>query len=347
MVSEFRRWAGYTRLSAPYPTPVVTTTTRGSDSARAADKAAVRQASARTRPTTSANTAEPTASEAAMETTAVASGGREDKERRERARSISSRRSMTRTSADRGRVAKRSKSSGPSRREAGVGRRPGVLAVATVDRAPWGAAPRVGGARARAQAWAKTNLRVGSATPSVGGTGGRTASRAGQPRAASAGTGCNRGRIRVRRGRAGCGSGPHKIVRRRAKGGAEIKTATSRRTTLDAEINPRRDRGRGRVRGRVRGASSAIAPVVERTQPREGPAVDVTRDVLDEESYPELAGRWMGRNCSAAAAGETVEATATLTGSGDAVPDERTDRVVDMLASLEKAVMEVCKVRHV
>lgn len=85
-------------------------------------------------------------------------------------------------------------------------------------------------------------------------------------------------------------------------------------------------------------------------------ALDLTWDVLDADGYAELTSRQSRKFFASAAAEAPMVATASPArwpadasandgarggGGGDG---GRTDRVVEMLASLEQAVMDVCKV---
>ena len=366
MVREFRRWAGYTPYSRQGPAP---------DAAVAAPFAAAPSASppgleatatnraprARgRRPSTSVLLREegaritPPASAAREEDQEAGGGGRA----RPRARSLSSR-SMPHAGSDGSssgagagggrRSAKRNKSSGPfgrANRERQHARGSG-LGGGTADgtggvrsppqsKTPWGVGPIKGEARERAQAWANANLVVRSRSRSS-----RRRSRASR-RGHGGSSGCCGGRRKV-------GTGPAKSTisgsRRAAAAGGRVSGGRH-----GSDARPAR---RERAAERASLAASAL---------------DVTWEVLDAEGYPKLTPRQrrklfpMDEEDEADETDDTDEAHeveraavalsngAPLCGgkgvsSGGGGGGGRTDRVVEMLASLEKAVMDVCKVQ--
>ncbi|CAN0232673.1 unnamed protein product, partial [Ectocarpus sp. 12 AP-2014] len=73
-------------------------------------------------------------------------------------------------------------------------------------------------------------------------------------------------------------------------------------------------------------------------------ALDVTWDVLDADGYPELTPRRRKELFPVAETEvERPSPPVVRQARGGGGRGGRTDRVVDMLASLEKAVMDVCK----
>ncbi|CAM9766979.1 unnamed protein product, partial [Ectocarpus sp. 13 AM-2016] len=73
-------------------------------------------------------------------------------------------------------------------------------------------------------------------------------------------------------------------------------------------------------------------------------ALDVTWDVLDADGYPELTPRRRKELFPVAeTAAERPSPPIVRQARAGGGRGGRTDRVVDMLASLEKAVMDVCK----
>lgn len=337
-VREFHRWAGY------IPSSTALDYTDGTEGAR--------ESRARTRPAT------PTTAPALGKATAVENGsdGEEGREKQDpgsrgRARSLSSRSSEVRSSGDGGRVSKRSKSSGPSgrlsNREGGQGVR--TTRAAATHKIPWGAGPRVGGARARAQAWASMHLRASGSKAGGGGwtAGGHDRKVGAIPLSFDAGGRSTSARSsrggRVRKGRrvaAGCACGGHNSLGtgHTKSAGSKVKATTRKKTRRgDAEMNPRRartDTGGGRC-----GGIGFAVTAEQRRRRREAPALNVTREVLrGEDCYPKLAPRRSkGR-------GAPTGAAAVVADSNHALRPGRTDRVVDLLATLEKAVIKVCEV---
>ncbi|CAM9336472.1 unnamed protein product, partial [Pylaiella littoralis] len=360
MIREFTRWAGYTPCSMQRPAHDSTAAASArAPTAHPGVEATIRQPlGGRGRRTTSVLLQGDTS----MPATATAAAAAQTDEEpngsrgRARARSLSSRSAAraagcsesSSSSAGRGRLAKRTKSSGPFGRRAArersgpgprvaarVGTAPataGACGTRTVQqKAPWGAGPGKGYARARAQAWAEAHLAAGDG-----------ASRS----KSSAGAGSRRSRARTRRGyvgASGCCGGHNKVGRRPAK-----SIGSGRRTAVGNRRGSRRhSRASPPERGRV-----------ERQRPRgtSAPASDVTWDVLDAQGYAELTPRHRKKMFSAAAAAAGVptlpavraEQSAVSISShggrgGGARGDGRTDRVVEMMASLEQAVMDVCK----
>lgn len=379
---EFRRWAGYTPRPEPsggfaFGIGAVAAAGAGAEAGATADtppevsnKVAavatvrgVRQSRARNRsdvvaaPASGDERGDQASSRALTHARAHA---------RARARSVSARSMACAASGGGGggggRMAKRSKSSGPPGR--GVRgrsqlRTPGSAAAgdeqATGGRAPWGAGPRVGGARARAQAWASTHLDNakpygfgGGSGGGGGGEGGGTG-RARKSDGASGGTITARSRARVRRGRVAGGGGgyggTHAAARnlvanetgRNVRGGNRVGRKASRRGA-GAGSTPRRRGGAiggdggepGKVRGVGFGAEQSTCG-----HPLGRAGQDITWDVLEDEGCDNpgfRAPREGGRGFHE--------------GAGNGIQDDaRTGRVVEMLASLEKAVVDVCKVR--
>ena len=387
---EFRPWAGY----APRPVPsggfafgigavAAAAAAAGAEAEATADtppevsdKAAAaatgrggRQSRARTR---SDVVAAPASGDERGDQTSSRALGYARTHARARTRSVSARSMACPASGGGGRVAKRSKSSGPPGR--GVRgrpqlRTPGGTAAggeqAVGGRAPWGAGPRVGGARARAQAWASTHLDNAKPYGFGGGSGGGSgrggngggdgdSAGTGQARksdGASGGARTAHSRARVRRGRVagggegGCG-GTHAAARnlvaketgKNVRGGNRVGRKPSRRGAgAGSAPRPRRGGGaggNGGEPGRVRGVGfGAEQSTCGRPLGRAGR--DITWDVLDDEGCdsPEFGARRAGGRGFHEGAGNGVQ------------EDARTGRVVEMLASLEKAVVDVCKVR--
>lgn len=364
MVREFRRWVGYTPCSMQEPAFNATATAAALDAPRAPDahadvEATMRRPRGRGRPTTSvllrggyttntnalAEVAEVAEAAAAPEWDGQANGSRG----RARTRSLCSRSaaraagcSESSSNAGGGRLAKRNKSSGPfgraTRERPGLGAGAGVGTASATSgtggtraahqKAPWGAGPGKGYARDRAQAWAKAHLAAGGGAGRCG---------------TSAGTGSRRNRVRARRGHvgaSGCCGGHNKVGRRPAKSsGSGRRTAAGNRRASrhDSRVNPP---GRGRAaRQRSRGVAAS--------------ALDVTWDVLDAQGYPELTPRHRRKlfpSSTVVVPAVRAEPSAVSPGSngdhgGGARGGGRTDRVVEMMVSLEQAVMDVCKVR--
>ena len=372
MVSEFRRWAGY----APRPVQVPfgghapgAKAFPVDDPPEVADRlvapvgpAAVgggaggkRQSRARTR--------------ADVEASAAPDENGQDDRVQTRRRALSCARSHTPTRARSvsarlmacdggGRTAKRSKSSGPPARE--TRRRSQQLSACGAgeqtaeNRVPWGAGPRVGGARERAHAWASTYLENGKLNGFGGGGDGGGGGGTGRPRKPDgvSGDGARsvRSRARARRGRVAGGGcrGTHTSTRKPAKDtGRNVRgnRAGRKKSRRSAGPNPSRRGGAG---GDGDGDGTEVVRCLDydaAKQPtrrrRLGAAgqEDITWDVLHDEDYPEFAPR------PGAGAGRQGERGYRSPFDG-AQEDARTSRVVEMLVSLEKAVVDVCKVRR-
>lgn len=357
MVREFRRWAGYTPCSMrgpgsngtvlADPSAAETTTTAPPTSAHEGGTVGRRPGRGR-RSTAVLLRVESGGGAPAAE--APSGGGRREGAatgssralaRPPRARSLSSRSAGAAAAAVRaaagsdsssaggGRIAKRNKWSGGAYSAGRATEREREQTSGPGKRAPWGAGPGKGEVRERTQAWA--NAHLADRTRRSGGY-------------SSVGSGSWRGRVRSRKVRvsaSGCGGG-HKAGRRAAKsaaagdgGGGGGRRRTARRRTggggggrEEARANPGRSGSRAET-----GAASAL---------------DVTWDVLDAEGYPELTPRRRKELFPVAETEDERPSPLVVRqargGGGGGARGGRTDRVVDMLASLEKAVMDVCKV---
>ena len=223
-----------------------------------------------------------------------------------------------------------------------------MAASAMAERAPWGAGGHLsGGARARARAWADTRFAGGGHAGVRRGNGGGGCVGGGNLRGASDGLYCvPRSRIRARRGRGMGGSSvAHKASRRSSKIIGKRRTA-DRNAGMDAESESR-PRQWFSGRGDEDGGGNVFSERRGAQKRRASSEVDVTRDVLRWGGVtPELGASTGGDGNAAEEAATTGAIQRQAARSIDGYHDDGcTGRVVNMLETLQEAVVDVCKVR--